>query len=311
MFMSFVDGETNKVDICKLLRELEHLQVRNNERDVDRVVDSILNDVLDNDVSELEPCASGRKGNHPQQFGEMVGGRRYDNLPDSDSLSLPNFPTHDYTPICEVVQPEPTLKVPHSQDLLATILNQMARPPKQPVPDLSVFDMTEDLPTTNINAEEKVMTVEPSTAGCGIEASGKQVQVADSGNCTLQRIAAMAEHDEEEDDELSASDWEGVTVEDFDRLYRLLRSQYKDFHKRHRSSERMIQGLEGEIKSLRSRIEQLEGEIEELKVLDDEELKKLAKTEEVQVLEANMHVLERQLDFERANGPNYRGSTRN
>jgi hypothetical protein len=55
----------------------------------------------------------------------------------------------------------------------------------------------------------------------------------------------------------------------------------------------------------------LEGEIEELKVLDDEELKKLAKTEEVQVLEANMHVLKRQLDFERANGPNYKGSTRN
>jgi hypothetical protein len=43
----------------------------------------------------------------------------------------------------------------------------------------------------------------------------------------------------------------------------------------------------------------LEGEIEELKVLNDEELKKLAKTEEVQVLEANIHVLERQLDFER------------
>jgi hypothetical protein len=33
--------------------------------------------------------------------------------------------------------------------------------------------------------------------------------------------------------------------------------------------------------------------------LDDEELKKLAKTEEVQVLEAHMHVLERQMDFER------------
>jgi predicted RNase H-like nuclease (RuvC/YqgF family) len=57
--------------------------------------------------------------------------------------------------------------------------------------------------------------------------------------------------------------------------------------------------LEGEIKSLRSCIEELEDEIEELKVLDDEELKKLAKTEEVQVLEANMHVLERQFHFER------------
>jgi chromosome segregation ATPase len=140
------------------------------------------------------------------------------------------------------------------------------------------------------------MTIEPSTTGCGVEASGKQVQVADSENCTLQRIATIVEHDEEEDNELSASDWEGVTVEDFDRLYTLLRSQYKNFYKRHCSSERTIWGLEGEIKSLRSRIEQLEGEIEELKALDDEELKKLAKTEEVQVLEANMHVLERQLD---------------
>jgi hypothetical protein len=34
MFMSFLDGETNKVDICKILRELEQLQQRINERDV-------------------------------------------------------------------------------------------------------------------------------------------------------------------------------------------------------------------------------------------------------------------------------------
>jgi chromosome segregation ATPase len=97
MFMSFVDGETNKMDIHKLLREVEHLQEQINERDVDRVVDSVLNDILDNDVSELEPRASGPEGNHPRWFGEMVGGGRYDNLPDSDSLSLPNFPTQDKT----------------------------------------------------------------------------------------------------------------------------------------------------------------------------------------------------------------------
>ena len=57
--------------------------------------------------------------------------------------------------------------------------------------------------------------------------------------------------------------------------------------------------MEGKIKSLRSGIEQLEGEIKELKTLDNEELKKLAKSEEVQALEASMHVLESQLDFER------------
>jgi hypothetical protein len=88
-------------------------------------------------------------------------------------------------PIYEVVQPEPALKVPHSQDLLATILNQTARPPKQPVLNLSVFDMTEDLPTTNINAEEEIMTIEPSTIGCGVQVSGKLVQLADSRNCAL------------------------------------------------------------------------------------------------------------------------------
>jgi hypothetical protein len=58
----------------------------------------------------------------------MVRGGRYENLLDSDSLSLPNFPTQDYMPLFEVVQP--ALKVPHSQDLLATILNQPTRPPK-------------------------------------------------------------------------------------------------------------------------------------------------------------------------------------
>jgi hypothetical protein len=53
------------------------------------------------------------------------------------------------------------------------MLNQTTRLPKQLVLDLSVFDMIEDLPTTNINVEEEVMTIEPSTAGCGVEASGK------------------------------------------------------------------------------------------------------------------------------------------
>ena len=165
------------------------------------------------------------------------------------------------------------------------------------MPDLFEFDMTKDLPTTNTNVEEEVMTIEPSTTGCGLEASGKQVQVADLGNCAIQISVAIAEHDGKEDNEPIESNWEGVMVEDFDRLYRLLRSQYNKFQEYHRSSERTIHGLEGEIKSLY--IEQLEDEIKELKALNDEELKKFAKMEEVQALEANMRVLKSQLDFER------------
>ena len=73
--------------------------------------------------------------------------------------------------VCEVVQP--TSKVPHLQDLLTTILSQQAQPLKQFVPDFLVFDMTEDLPATKINAEEEVMPIEPSTTGYGVEANGK------------------------------------------------------------------------------------------------------------------------------------------
>ena len=91
--MSFVDGKTNKVDICTLLQELEYLQEWINEQDVDLVVDSVLNIILDNDIVELEPLANGPGGNHPWRFKKIVRGGRYDNLVDSDLLLLPNFPT--------------------------------------------------------------------------------------------------------------------------------------------------------------------------------------------------------------------------
>ena len=45
--------------------------------------------------------------------------------------------------------------------------------------DFLVFDMTKDLLITKINIEEEVMSIEPSTIDCGVEASGKQVQVVD------------------------------------------------------------------------------------------------------------------------------------
>jgi len=297
MFLSVVDGESNKVDTRKLLQELEQLKEQKELRDVDRVVDSVYEELLDNDVLESEPRMSGPEGNLTERFGEMDGGGGLDNLPDSDSLSLPNFGTQNYTSVCEVVEPAP--KVPRSQDLFATILNRPVRPGKQPVPDLSVFDMTEDLPATEINAEEHVMSIEPSTTGCGVEGTRKQEQATDSGYCAIQISAAMAEHDGNEDEELLEGDWEGVTVEHFDRLYRLLRAQYKEFQQRHLSSESTIQRLEKEIIKLRRQIEQLEGEIEELKALDDEELRHFAKTEEVQALEAKVRDLEGDLDREK------------
>ena len=48
------------------------------------------------------------------------------------------------------------------------------------------------------------------------------MQIANSGNCAIQISATMAGHDWKKDNELSTSDWEGIMVEDFDRLYRIL-----------------------------------------------------------------------------------------
>jgi hypothetical protein len=57
--------------------------------------------------------------------------------------------------------------------------------------------MTEDLPATNINVEQVVMTIEPSTAGCGMEAGGNQMQSTNFGDYALEINVAMVDSDEE------------------------------------------------------------------------------------------------------------------
>jgi hypothetical protein len=151
MFMSFVDEETNKVDIRKVLQELEQLQQRISDRDVDRVVDSVLNVVLNNDSTEMERPPSGQEVTNPRRFGLALLGGTSENLLESDSLLLPNFPTQDYTPHSEVA--EVAVPAPHLQELFATILNQPTQPPCAAMSGRSVFDMMEDLPTTDITTK--------------------------------------------------------------------------------------------------------------------------------------------------------------
>jgi hypothetical protein len=103
MFMSFVDEETNKVYICKVLRELEQLQQRISDCDVDRVVDSVLNDVLDNDSTKMERPPSGQEVANPRWFDLALLCGTSENLLESDSLS----------------------PMPHSQELLATTLHDL------------------------------------------------------------------------------------------------------------------------------------------------------------------------------------------
>jgi hypothetical protein len=70
---------------------------------------------------------------------------------ESDSLSLPNFSTQDYTPLSAVSQLP--LHVPLLHELLARILDQPTQPVPAGVDDPLIFDMMEDLSTTNINVE--------------------------------------------------------------------------------------------------------------------------------------------------------------
>jgi predicted RNase H-like nuclease (RuvC/YqgF family) len=109
----------------------------------------------------------------------------------------------------------------------------------------------------------------------------------------------MEDLEEDEDEVLPLGNWEGITLEDYDMLYRLLHSEYRDFDKCHRANQCTVQGLEMKLKGLHSRIQELEAEIDELKALDKEELKKLAKAEEVQALQGNVRDLKGKLDFER------------
>jgi hypothetical protein len=94
--MSFMDGETDKVNIYKVLGELEQLQQRFNERDVDWVVDLVLKDILDNDLSEMKRPPNGSQITNLRWFVLTLVGGPSKNLMESDSLSLTNFSTHDY-----------------------------------------------------------------------------------------------------------------------------------------------------------------------------------------------------------------------
>jgi hypothetical protein len=67
------------------------LQQQINKQDVDRVVDSILNDVHDNDLTKINPRLSGPEVSNPRWFGAKLVGGRYENLLELDLLLLPVF----------------------------------------------------------------------------------------------------------------------------------------------------------------------------------------------------------------------------
>jgi predicted RNase H-like nuclease (RuvC/YqgF family) len=162
-----------------------------------------------------------------------------------------------------------------------------------------VFDLMEDLLATDIITERVDTRTTPNTIGYVVEAAVEHPLSKEREDGGAKVNVAMEDSEEDEDEVLPPGNWKGIILEDYDMLYRLLHSEYRDFDKRHRLNQRTIQGLERKLTGLHSRIQELEAEIDELKALDEEELKKLAKTEEVQALQGNVRDLESKLDFER------------
>jgi hypothetical protein len=99
-----------------------------------------------------------------------------------------------------------------------------------------VFDMMENLPATNITTEKVDTRTEPNTACCVVEAGGNHPVSKKTEDCGAEVNVAMEDSDEDDDEVLPLGYWEGIILEDYDMLYRLLHLKYRDFVKRHRAN---------------------------------------------------------------------------
>jgi hypothetical protein len=62
-----------------------------------------------------------------------------------------------------------------------------------------VFDMMEDLPAIDINAKQVDMRMEPSNAGCIVEAGGNHPLSTKFKDCSFEVNVAMQDLNEEDD----------------------------------------------------------------------------------------------------------------
>jgi hypothetical protein len=100
----------------------------------------------------------------------------------------------------------------------------------------SVFDLIEDLLATDITTEQVDTRTEPSTTSFVVEAVVEHPLSKEREDSGAEVSVAMEDSEEDEDGVLPPGNWEGITLEDYDMLYRLLHSEYRDFDKRHRTN---------------------------------------------------------------------------
>jgi hypothetical protein len=73
-----------------------------------------------------------------------------------------------------------------------------------------------------------------------VEAGGNHPVSKEAEDYGAEVNVAMEDSNEETDEVLPPGNWEGITLEDYDMLYRLLHSEYRDFDKHHRTNQRTI-----------------------------------------------------------------------
>jgi hypothetical protein len=178
---------------------------------------------------------NGSQITNERRYGLALVGGPSKNLIELDSLLFPNFSMQDYMPLSAV--PQPALYVPLLQQLLATNFEQPARLTRAAMSGPLVFDMMEDLPTTDINAEQVDMNMKPSSADRAVKAGGDHPPSMDSEECTFEVDIVVYDTDEEENEVLLLKNWEGVMAK-----------EYKDFDKHRHSYQRKIQELENKLK---------------------------------------------------------------
>jgi chromosome segregation ATPase len=93
----------------------------------------------------------------------------------------------------------------------------------------SVFDLMEDLPATDITIERVDARTEPSTTGFVVEAVVEHPLSKEREDSGAEVNVAMEDLEEDEDEVLLPGNWKGIALEDYDMLYRLLHSKYRDF----------------------------------------------------------------------------------
>jgi hypothetical protein len=90
--------QTNKVGTQRIFQELDKMQGKLNDCDVDQVIDSVLIGLLDYDLTKVAHLPNANHNNNERWIVLLLIGKPLHNLTKFDFLSLLNSTTKNYMP---------------------------------------------------------------------------------------------------------------------------------------------------------------------------------------------------------------------